>query len=87
MNTKALTAVIGVLAITPPLQAADTGFLQGEAQEVIIKVRTADGKLKWYQVQPDGSRKELDMKPGDRFEFLYEDAVDLDAVTIKPGKN
>ena len=67
-------------------QAAETGFLEGEAQEVIIKVRTADGKLKWYRVKPDGSRKEIEMKPGDRFEFLYEDSVDLDAITVKPRK-
>lgn len=85
MKMKLTTALIAAMAVNLPLQAADTGYLEGEAQEVIIKVRTADGKLKWYQVKPDGSRRELEMKPGDRFEFLYDDAVDLDAVTVNPG--
>jgi len=84
MNLKMLTVLIAALAIPSVLHADNTGFLEGEAQEVIVKVRTADGKVKWYQVKEDGSRKELEMKPGDRFEFLYEDAVDLDAVTVKP---
>jgi hypothetical protein len=66
------------------LQAANTGFLEGEAQEVIIKVRTADGKVKWYKVNEDGARTEMDMKPGDRFEFLFEESVDLNAITVKP---
>ena len=84
MNLKMLTVLVAALAVPSSLQAANTGFLEGEAQEVIVKIRTADGKVKWYQVKPDGTRKELEMKPGDRFEFLYEDSVDLDAVTVSP---
>jgi len=87
MNVKTLTLLISALAMPFSLLAAETGFLEGEAQEVIIKVRTAEGKYKWYKVQSDGTRKEMDMKPGDRFEFLYEDSVDLDAITIKPKGN
>ncbi len=83
MNVKKLI-LLSALLFPFSLQAADTGFLEGEAQEVIIKVRTADGKLKWYRVKPDSSRKEVEMKPGDRFEFLYEDSGDLDAITVKP---
>ncbi|VAW68608.1 hypothetical protein MNBD_GAMMA09-2693 [hydrothermal vent metagenome] len=85
MNMNRLI-LLSALLLPLSVQAADTGFLEGEAQEVIIKVRTADGKLKWYSVKPDGSRKEMEMKPGDRFEFLYEDSVDLDAITVKPEK-
>ncbi|HEB55798.1 MAG TPA: hypothetical protein ENI98_05730 [Gammaproteobacteria bacterium] len=85
MNMNRLI-LLSALLLPFSVQAADTGFLEGEAQEVIIKVRTADGKLKWYRVKPDGSRKEIEMKPGDRFEFLYEDSVDLDAITVKPEK-
>ncbi len=85
MNMNKLI-LLSALLLPFSVQAADTGFLEGEAQEVIIKVRTADGKLKWYRVKPDGSRKEIEMKPGDRFEFLYEDSVDLDAITVKPEK-
>lgn len=84
MNLKTLTALFAALSIPVSAYAANTGFLEGEAQEVIVKVRTADGKLKWYKVKPDGSRQEIDMKPGDRFEFLYEESVDLDAITVKP---
>ena len=84
MNLKPLVVTLSVLAFPVTALSADTGFLEGEAQEVIIKVRTADGKYKWYQVKPDGTRKEMEMKPGDRFEFLYEDSVDLDAITVKP---
>ena len=82
---KVIPAVLlSTLMVPVYLQAANTGFLQGEAQEVIVKVRTADGKVKWYKVREDGSRTEMDMKPGDRFEFLYEESVDLDAITVKP---
>ena len=82
---KVIPAVLLSTLMAPVyLQAANTGFLQGEAQEVIVKVRTADGKVKWYKVREDGSRTEMDMKPGDRFEFLYEESVDLDAITVKP---
>jgi hypothetical protein len=88
MKGKAPAILIAALALPVTIHAehgADTGFLEGEAQEVIIKVRTADGTLKWYRVKPDGSRKELEMKPGDRLEFLYEDSVDLDAITVNPN--
>jgi hypothetical protein len=82
---KIIPAVIlSTLMVPVYLQAANTGFLEGEAQEVIVKVRTVDGKVKWYKVREDGSRTEMDMKPGDRFEFLYEESVDLDAITVKP---
>ena len=84
MNAKILTVLISALAIPPVVDAAGTGFLEGEAQEVIVKVRTNDGKVKWYKVNPDGSRKEMEMKPGDRFEFMYEESVDLNAITVKP---
>ncbi|GAB4344449.1 MAG: hypothetical protein Kow006_00430 [Gammaproteobacteria bacterium] len=84
MRVKLMTVLIAALVLPLAALAANTGFLEGEAQEVIVKVRTADGKVKWYQVKPDGSRKELEMKPGDRFEFLYEDSVDLNAVTVRP---
>lgn len=84
---KIIPAVLlSTLMVPVYLQAANTGFLEGEAQEVIVKVRTADGKVKWYKVREDGSRTEMDMKPGDRFEFLYEESVDLDAITVKPRK-
>jgi hypothetical protein len=86
MNEKILSILVVALAIPFTLQAVNTGFLEGAAQEVIVKVRTADGKVKWYQVKPEGSRSEMEMKPGDRFEFLYKDSVDLNAVTVKPGK-
>ncbi|HEB95520.1 MAG TPA: hypothetical protein ENI96_03695 [Sedimenticola thiotaurini] len=86
MNLKPLVVTISILAFPASTLAADTGFLEGEAQEVIVKVRTADGKYKWYRVMPDGTRKEMEMKPGDRFEFLYEDSVDLDAITVRPKK-
>ncbi|MEJ2691774.1 MAG: hypothetical protein P8166_01670 [Candidatus Thiodiazotropha sp.] len=82
---KIIPAVLlSTLMVPVYLQAANTGFLEGEAQEVIVKVRSADGKVKWYKVREDGSRTEMDMKPGDRFEFLYEESVDLDAITVKP---
>jgi|GEM_PF-3450205 len=84
MKNRFTTLLVTVLLVPFSLQAANTGFLEGEAQEVIIKVRTADGKLKWFKVNPDGSRKEMSMKPGDRLEFLYEDSVDLNAITVKP---
>ena len=87
MNAKILTILVAALAVPCAVQAANTGFLEGEAQEVIVKVRTVDGKVKWFKVKPDGSRQELEMKPGDRFEFLYEDSVDLNAVTVKPKNN
>ena len=83
MNVKSLTVLITALALPFAVQSADTGFLEGETLEVIVKVRTADGKLKWYRVQPDGTRREMEMKPGDRFEFLYEESVDLDAITVE----
>ncbi len=87
MKERILAVLITALAIPLAAHAQNNqgaSFLEGEAQEVIIKVRTAEGKIKWYRVKPNGSRKELEMKPGDRFEFLYEDAVDLNAVTVKP---
>ena len=84
MKLKLLTMAVGLMLIPFVAQAAETGFLEGVAQEVIVKVRTSDGTLKWYQVKSDGSRKELEMKPGDRFEFLYDDAVDIDAITVNP---
>lgn len=87
MKARIMTILLAALVMPLTLQAANTGFLEGEAQEVIVKVRTADGNVKWYKVKPDGSRQELEMKPGDRFEFLYEDSVNLDAVTVKPKNN
>lgn len=84
MKTLFTLLFFTALLAPPVLNAANTGFLEGEAQEVIIKVRTADGKLKWYKVNSDGSRKEITMKPGDRLEFLYEDSVDLNAITVNP---
>ncbi len=84
MNIKSLSILVAALTMPFAAYAANTGFLEGEAQEVIVKVRTADGKVKWYKVKQDGSRQEMDMKPGDRFEFLYEESVDLNAVIVKP---
>ncbi len=84
MNKIIPATLLSALMVPFCLQAANTGFLEGEAQEVIVKVRTADGKVKWYKVREDGSRTEMDMKPGDRFEFLYEESVDLNAITVKP---
>ncbi|MCP5443630.1 MAG: hypothetical protein H6968_11395 [Chromatiaceae bacterium] len=86
MKSRFVTVLLAMLVMPLTLQAANTGFLEGEAQEVIVKVRTADGKVKWYKVQPDGSRQEMEMKPGDRLEFLYEESVDLNAVVVKPKK-
>ncbi|HED33538.1 MAG TPA: hypothetical protein ENJ08_04860 [Gammaproteobacteria bacterium] len=81
--------ILAILLFTQSflVNAAETGFLEGEAQEVLVKVRMPDGTLKWYKVANDGTRKEIEMKPGDRFEFLYEDSVDLDAITVNPDKN
>lgn len=86
MKAITLTVLTATLMLSPLAQAASTGFLEGEAQEVIVKVRTPEGKAKWYKVNPDGSRKEMEMKPGDRFEFMYEESIDLNAITVKPKK-
>ncbi len=86
MKIKHLLILILFLGFSSSVMAVETGFLEGEAQEVLVKVRMTDGSLKWYQVAKDGTRKEIDMKPGDRFEFLYEDSVDLDAITVNPNK-
>jgi hypothetical protein len=84
MMKKIALAITCSALLMPLARAAETGFLEGVAQEVIVKVQTEDG-VKWYRVKPDGSRSELDLRPGDRIDFRYAtEPGSAEAITIKP---